>query len=343
MPRTLPQRSFASTALAAACVAAPVLAAAIMSAPLAAVAQDGVDRSGWPNSFSVGTASQGGTYFIYGSGWAKLASDSLRIPGGAEVTGGPVQNAALVHTGQLEFGMVTMGPAKDAWEGNSALAPGLRHDQIRAMFPMYKTAFQLAARSGDGIAAVADIPDGATVGVGPAGGTPGTYWPRFLEDLGKPVTVRHGGASDLAGQLQDGLIDVFAFAAGLPIPAFSQLEAQIDVSIFALTEEEVTLLVNSQPVAPFTVDPGLYTTVDGAQSTVAMWNFAIANRDVPASMVYAVMDAVLGQPEAMLSIHTAAAETVPENWRRNTILPFHEGAWRWLEDNGHEVPADLKG
>ena len=26
------------------------------------------DRAGWPDSFTVGTASQGGTYFAYGSG-----------------------------------------------------------------------------------------------------------------------------------------------------------------------------------------------------------------------------------------------------------------------------------
>jgi hypothetical protein len=27
----------------------------------------------------------------------------------------------------------------------------------------------------------------------------------------------------------------------------------------------------------------------------------------------------------MMDIHTAAAETVPSNFTRNTILPFHDG------------------
>ena len=40
------------------------------------------DRSNWPKSFSVGTASQGGTYFVYGSGWTNMVSEALGIPGG---------------------------------------------------------------------------------------------------------------------------------------------------------------------------------------------------------------------------------------------------------------------
>jgi len=213
-------------------------ALALVAAP--ALAQD--DRADWPSSFNVGTASQGGTYFVYGSGWANLVSEALGIPGGGEVTGGPVQNAALVQEGDLEMGMVTMGPAFDALQGESELAPGLVHDNIRAIFPMYQTAFHQVTLADSGIDSVDSIPDGARVGVGPAGGTPGTYWPRFYDTLGKDIQVSNGGASDLAGQLQDGLIDVFAFAAGLPIPAFSQLDAQVDVTYIGFTEEEVATL-----------------------------------------------------------------------------------------------------
>ncbi|MDP5083953.1 MAG: C4-dicarboxylate ABC transporter substrate-binding protein, partial [Yoonia sp.] len=68
-----------------------------------------IDRSDWPTSFTVGTASQGGTFFAYGSGWANLVSEELGITGGGEVTGGPMQNMALVHTGDAAFGMTTMG------------------------------------------------------------------------------------------------------------------------------------------------------------------------------------------------------------------------------------------
>lgn len=310
---------------------------------LAASAALAEDRSDWPDSFSVGTASQGGTYFVYGAGWTNMVSEALGVPGGTEVTGGPVQNAALVQTGDLDMGMVTMGPAFDAINGNSALAPGLKHDKIRAIFPMYKTAFHAVTLESSGITSFADIPDGAVVGVGPAGGTPGTYWPRILEGLGKDVEFRNGGAADLAGQLQDGLIDVYTWAAGLPFPAFSQLDAQTSVTYFGFTPEEQSAVIASQPVAEFTVSSGLYPSLNEDQLSVSMWNFAIAHADLPDSFVYAVVDTVMSNNPKMLEIHKAAVETLPENADKNTFLPWHPGAVRWFEENGIDIPDELEG
>ena len=301
------------------------------------------DREGWPDSFSVGTASQGGTYFVYGSGWTNLVSDNLDVPGGAEVTGGPVQNAALVQTGDLDLGMVTMGPAFDAINGDSALAPGLKHDKIRAIFPMYKTAFHMMALESSGIDSFEAIPDGAVVGVGPEGGTPGTYWPRFVETLGKSVEVRHAGAADLAGQLQDGLIDVYAWAAGLPFPAYSQVEAQNDVNFFSFTDDMVATLVDTQPVSSFTIPADTYPTLGEDQASVSMWNFAIAHADLPESFVYAVVDTVMGQNDKMIGIHKAAIESIPENVDKNTFIPWHPGAVRWFRENGFDIRAGLEG
>jgi uncharacterized protein len=43
----------------------------------------------------------------------------------------------------------------------------------------------------------------------------------------------------------------------------------------------------------------------------------------------------------MMQIHPAAAETVPTNFTRNTILPFHVGAARWYNNNA--VAGSLRG
>jgi len=321
-------KSAVAAAAIAACVAAPVVAQ---------------DRAGWPASFSVGTASQGGTYFVFGSGWANLVSEATGVPGGGEVTGGPVQNAALVQTGDLEMGMVTMGPAYDAWNGQSELAPGLKHDKLRALFPMYQTGFHMIALKSSGIESIDDIKDGMRVGVGPAGGTPGTYLPRIFETLGKKVDVRFGGAADLAGQLQDGLLDVFAFAAGFPFPAFAQVEAQVAVNYIGFTEEEVAKITATQPVSPFTIPQSTYSTMPGDQLTVSMWNFAVGSADLPESFVYETVKAVMGQHDRMMSIHKAAKETLPENFDKNTFLPWHPGAVKWFEENGYTIPDNLKG
>ena len=316
---------------------------ALVAGALLALATAAPAAAQMPDSFSVATASQGGTYFVYGAGWANLVTEMTGVPSSSEVTDGPVQNASAVQFGDNDFGMVTMGPARAAMDGNSPLAPGVKHDKIRAVFPMYQTGFHMIALKSSGIESISDIPDGARVGVGPQGGTPGTYMPQILEMLGKKVEIRYGGASDLAGQLQDGLIDVFGFAAGLPIAAFSQIEAQVPVNFIGFTPEEQAMLVDALPVRPFTIPAGVYPSLAEDQLSVSMWNFAIANADVPEELVYAVTKTVMENHDRMMTIHGAAAQTLPENFVNNTFIPWHPGAVRWFEENGYTIPDDLKG
>ena len=303
-------------------------------------AQD-TDRTGWPESFTVGTASQGGTYFAYGSGWANLVAEELGLSGGGEVTGGPMQNMALVHTGDAAFGMTTMGPAAESLGGTNPIAPGLEMNNACAMFPMYQTPFSVTALSSSNITTIADIPAGAKIGFGPAGSTSDTYFPRMMETLGIDFERRNGGWTDLGSQLQDGLLDVIAFAAGVPIPAVSQLEVQTDVNIIEFTEEEQAKILEAFPVSDFSINAGTYTSLEADARSVSMWNFSIANCELPASFVEAVVDVVMSDNERMMGIHKAAASTVPENWDKNQVLMWHPGAAKWFRENaGAEIPDE---
>jgi TRAP transporter TAXI family solute receptor len=307
-----------------------------------AVAEAHVDRTDWPASFTVGTASQGGTFFAYGSGWANLVAEELGITGGGEVTGGPMQNMALVHTGEAQFGMTTMGPAAESLEGTNPIAPGLEMTQACAMFPMYQTPFSVTALASSGIESISDIPDGARIGFGPAGSTSDTYFPRMMETLGINYERRNGGWSDLGGQLQDGLLDVIAFAAGVPVPAVSQLEVQTDVNIIEFTEEEQAQLLDTFPVSAFEIAASTYSTLEDDARSVSMWNFAIANCDLPESFVNAAVDVVMSDNERMVNIHSAARSTTPDNWDKNTVMKWHPGAARWFEENaGADIPDDM--
>lgn len=301
-----------------------------------------LDRAGWPSSFTVGTASQGGTFFVYGSGWANLVGEELGMSGGGEVTGGPMQNMALVHTGDAAFGMTTMGPARESLEGTNPIAPGLMMTNACAMFPMYQTPFSMAALASSGITSVESIPDGARIGFGPAGSTSDTYFPAMLEALGVNFDRRNGGWDDLGGQLQDGLLDAVAFAVGIPTPAISQIEVQADVSFIDFSEEEQAQVIEEFPVAAFQIPSSTYSTLDRDMESVAMWNFAIANCELPEDFVYAATDVVMSDNARMKNIHGSAAETLPENWNKNTVMKWHPGAARWFRENADaDIPDDM--
>ncbi|WP_300585201.1 TAXI family TRAP transporter solute-binding subunit [Marivita sp.] len=318
------------------------LTGAVVVAAFSATMSVAQDRTGWPESFTVGTGSQGGTYFGYGSGWAGIVSEVLGVSGGAEVTGGPMQNMALVHTGDLPFGMTTMGPAAESIAGSNPIAPGLQMNNACAMFPMYQTPFSVTALASSGIASISDIPAGARIGFGPAGSTSDTYFPQMMEALGVNFERRNGGWSDLGGQLQDGLLDVIAFAAGVPVPAVSQLEVQTEINIIEFTEEEQAKITAAFPVANFDISADAYTTLEAPARSVSMWNFAIANCDLPETFVYEVVNAVMSDNERMVNTHRAATSTLPEFWDRNTVMKWHPGAARWFAENaGANIAADM--
>ena len=298
-------------------------------------------REGWPEEVLLGTASLGGTYQVYGDGLVTRISEELGIAAVSQVTGGPYHNMTLVHTGEAELGLVTLGPAQDLWDGEADFARGEAMRDVRALFPMYQTPFHVVALADSGIESIEDL-SGKRIGVGPMGGTCASYWPRFLETLGiEDMHLQYAGANHLADYLTSRLSDAFAFCAGLPIGAFERLERNRDVRMFGLTEEQQATLLEAFPVSAFEIPADTYASMDAPQASVAFWNFAIGHKDLPESFVYELMKLVLDHPEAMEAIHPAAAETRAEHLDKNGVIWIHPGAVRYYEEQGLEVPTAM--
>ncbi len=298
----------------------------------------------WPANVTLGTASVGGTYFVYGQAWASLVGEKIGIQINTQQTQGPNQNLLLVQGRQIELGMTTMGVALQAWNGQGDWTRGQQMRDVRALFPMYDTPFHFAVLRRSGITSVAQLA-GKRVGVGPRAGTPGTYFPLMFQALGvQNVTIRNGQASDMVSQLSDGLIDCFAFAAGLPIPGYTELATSQDAVFFGFTDAEIATMQRAMPeLSPATIPAGTYRQMTTDHKTVGVFNFAIAHRTVPETLAYAIVRAVHENHEAMRRGHAAAVETIPENVTKNTFLPFHPGAARYYREKGIAIPANLVG
>jgi uncharacterized protein len=314
-------------------------AAGALSAP--AIAQ----QASWPRSMTLGTASPGGAFAVYGQAWAQLISDIVKVPTSTQQTQGPNQNLVLVQSRRAELGMTTMGPAQEAISGVLELAPNVRHTDVRALFPMYETPFQIITTRRSGITSAAQLA-GKTVGVGPAAGTPGTYFPRWFRELGINVTIRNGTASDMASQVADGRLDAFAFAAGVPIPAFSEMETTVQggVNMFAFSQAEMARLLPSNPfVSPFTIPVGTYRTLTTPSMTLAMWNVTICHRTLEESLAYEITKQSLENANRLVTAIKAAEATLAKNVEHNKVVPFHPGAARYYREKGLTIPANMIG
>jgi uncharacterized protein len=295
----------------------------------------------WPKTLTLGTASVGGTYFVYGQVWAALVNEKLGTNISTQQTQGPNQNIILTDSRQIDLGMTTMGVALQAWEGKGDWTQGKQYRNIRAIFPMYDTPFHFVALEKSGIKSVKDLA-GKKSGVGPRAGTCGTYFPMMFRALGIDTTVRNGQASDMAANLQDGMIDAFPFCAGIPIAAYSELETTNKVRFFTFTRDEIKKLKAAMPeLSDSTIPRGTYKQLNEDHQTVGVFNFAIAHKDLPEDLVHDIVKAVLENNPQMVKGHAAAKETLTDNWKRNTFLPFHPGAVRYYKEKGFNIPAQL--
>jgi uncharacterized protein len=286
----------------------------------------------WPETLTIGTGSPGGTYYDYGEGLARLLTRKLDLPVFARSTEGPTENIKLLEAGEIQLAFVTLGVAQQAWNGIGEWTGGKQFRAMRAIFPMYDTPFQFMALQESGILSVTDLTD-KRVGIGPQGGTTGIYMPEFFKILKINPTTQTGNWSDLAVAMQARALDVLAVGAGVPFPEFAGLEKRNKVRYLALTAGQVAALRQAIPELGSSVVPaGTYPSLTRHYQTVGLYNFAVAHRALPDDLVYAIAEAVFANPDEMMQIHHAAADTVPANFTRNTILPFHGGAARWYHN-----------
>ena len=305
-----------------------------------AIAQE---REGWPDSLSIGTESEGSTYARYGDGTAELLSGDLSLDVETMLTGGSFQNAALMQTGDLDLGLVALGPMYEAWAGRSPLSPTLPHNQLRVVAPVFFTTFQMMSLNGSEITATEEL-GGTTVGAGPASGASGIYVPRFFETLGIEIDARNGETEDLALQLRHGLISALAVADGMPIPAFIELGPD-DPSPYLLPftgEQQATLLDAYPSLVAATIPAGTYPDQEMEIETVAMWHFMVVRADLPEELVYEITKTALEFQESLAGNVPGVAGARPEDIALNAIVPLHPGAVRYYEEIGVEIPEELK-
>jgi hypothetical protein len=299
---------------------------------------EAVEEKDYPSTVTIGTASQGGTYYIWGGGLATLL-EGLDITSNVEVTGGPVHNIQLLDVDDIQLGMVTMGPLYEGYYGEGEWADKEFSD-IRVIFPMYNTPFHWWSTASSGVTSINEH-EGERVGVGPSGGTPGTYNPLIYEALGIETGDQvAAGASDMASQMLDGQLDHIGFSAGIPIAAVTEVETQADINIYGIDGEERETVMEALPYfTEFVIPEDTYDSLDGDIETIAQFNFGVVQKDANEEFVYDLVKAYHENIDQMISTHASAQESEdPAAILENEEYPMHPGAIRYYEEIGIELP-----
>jgi len=302
---------------------------------------EGQVKPGWPKSVTIGAAPVGGTYYIWVGGFIKILQDKMGIPGLMVVTGGPVHNTQLVDIKQSDFGMVTSTPLWEGWHGEG-WAKGKKHQNTRVIFPMYASFFQMYALKKSGIKNIQDL-KGKSVGVGPVGGTPATYWPKILEMAGvKPGRIANAESVNLNLQLLYGTLDANSQAVGLPWVIITGIETTHEINILSIPKADVENFIRKYPLfAPGVIPRGYYkSNKDYDIETITVWNYMICHKDAPEDFVYEVVRKSFENVDIIIAAHASAKEMKPEAIVYSPT-PLHPGAVKYYKEKGIKIPDKL--
>jgi TRAP transporter TAXI family solute receptor len=282
------------------------------------------------------TAGDGSAFLPYGQG---IAAFLARKGIGIEVrkSAGSNENLSAVDASPDIIGTAFMGSAYDAING-TGWAAGRKHENLRALFPMYETSFQVAVLRNSAIRSLGDL-DGKKVGVGPEKGPAEGFFRAAAEVAHIRPVIVNGDPAVLAKQVVTGEIDALWQGAVVPIPSLSEVANQADAVIFGLSDAEVAAMLTRFPqLSAATIPPGSYKGQTNEIRSVSAWNFVVANKDLAIETAYAITKAVLSATDPRSEIYPTAAGTLAGNAPMNRILPFHPGAIRFYAEAGIKLP-----
>jgi uncharacterized protein len=282
------------------------------------------------------TAGDGSAFLPYGQGMAAyLARKDIRVE--IKKSGGSNDNLMAVSASAMTIGTAFMASAYEAITGTGLFA-GHKHDNVRALFPMYETSFQVAALRNSGLRSLADL-DGKKVGVGPARGPAEGFFRAAAEVAGIRPVIVNGDPAALSKLVLIGEIDALWQGAVVPIPSLTAVADQADAVVFGLSDTEVAAVLARLPaLSPTTIQPGTYKGQTTEIKSFSAWNFVVANKDLPEETAYAITKAVLSAADPKSEIYPTAMGTRAANAANNLILPFHPGALRFYREAGIALP-----
>lgn len=301
-----------------------------------AAAQDG-GRTISRTAISLGTATPGGGFSVYGNALAEVmnaADASLAIE--PRNTRGSGENIPLLEKGELDIALVAGEPAYEAFMGIGRPATPLK-----ILTAMYSSPGMFVVKADSPFKTIRDL-----VGQPVAFGARGSGLPilsRYvLDGIGlkqdedfKSIYLDRAG--DGPAMVLDGRA-VALWGAGIGWPGFAAVASAPGGARFIAPDasEVVRIRARHTFLKPLTVPPGSYPGQTEAIDSVGSWSFVLTRADLSDDVAYRLARTLHGVEAALCrklpqACETTAANTVAAAPGRELI---HPGAMKYLKEIG---------
>jgi TRAP transporter TAXI family solute receptor len=296
----------------------------------------------------LGTAGQGGTWYVLGSGIANLITKyNPDIKMTSASTRGTIENMRLVGTGRIDIGMTQ--PPADLWALKGVeLYKGNPYPQLRFVCGGHYSVQHTVVAYDSPIKSIADL-KGKRVAIGePGSGTRhvcgrATLWAGGLDF--EDITVVSLNQAQGADALVEGSVDAAHFSGGIPTPGLINLAMTKKVRILPIPPKDVEKLKKKYPsiAAAFKsiiVPAGTYRGQDEPLYTIGSITAFTTRADFPEDVIYRFIKTIFDHRDELEKIHKAGSEYTLEAMSSGCDIPPHPGASRFFKEKNVNLQVE---
>lgn len=292
----------------------------------------------------LGTASSSGTWYIIGGAMCNSVnshSDWFSVT--CEASSGGGENLRNLQDEVIDLAMLNCDMGYFFYTSTDSYA-GAGSDKLRSLFAMPSASMHIVARADSGINSIADI-KGKRIAVGLAGSGYESFASKIVANAGltyNDMTVQMINPSQMPEALQNNQVDAFFFPVNTPGSSITELALNTNIKIISLDDSFIDKYQSTYVGYIENVIPaGTYKGQTEDIKTLATGQFACTLADsLTEDEAYVLMCNIFDNRDEWLSAHYTTKEINYDNVD-SLIVPVHAGVYKFLVENGVDVPENL--
>ncbi|OLO42386.1 hypothetical protein BTR23_03975 [Alkalihalophilus pseudofirmus] len=295
-----------------------------------------------PLNLSVGGSTSGSTAFAYSIAIGNILgthSDNINLQ--IQETSGTVDGVRQLYDGGIDIAVSVASTTIDAREAVGPYETIEPFEDLRMMWNMYPTPFNMVVAQNSGIETPGDLA-GKTIGAG----APGSSSYIMLVELLKTyeiseddVNIRAMTPEEQDTAFRDGHIDVMTFQAGPGTAWLMDLSRSRDLKWLDMTGEAFEKMASEKAPGYYVLSEipgGSYEGLEETVQVVATNVEWVTTQDLDEETVYNITKTFWDNKEEADQMHSIIPTSTLEVAFGSATAPWHPGVIRYLEENGIE-------
>ena len=315
---------------------ARIICASVLMLAGSAAAQDG-GKAIQKTTISLGTATPGGGFPLYGNAFAEVMNDAdktLAIE--PRNTKGSNENIPLLEAGQLDLALVAGEPSYEAFMGI-----GRPRTRLKILTAMYSSPGMFVVRADSPYKTIRDLVD-KPVAFGAKGSGLPILSRYVLDGLGLKQdddfqSIYLDRAADGPTMVLDGRVAAL-WGAGIGWPGFAAMAASPGGARFIAPDagEIARIRAKHTFLKPLTVPAGSYPNQNAPIDALGSWSFVLAREDLSDDVAYRLARSLHGAESTLCKKLPQACETTAANTIAAAPSPelIHPGVLRYFREIG---------